>query len=112
MKIVQWLTNKTPNEINRKKISHSDIIQDSNIFNRLRNPIELKGIKKLVDSKCYSYLASEVSRLDKTIWGCAKCKKNLAGEQIQCSGCLDWYHEKCATNLKGKIVEPFFCVDC
>lgn len=109
LKIVQWLTNKTQTEIAHKKVSYSDIIQDNNIFNRLRNyGINLKGIKNLVDTKCFSYLNSEVERLISLMWKCTKCKRNLSGEQIMCNGCFDWYHLSCVKSRQGKVVDPFF----
>lgn len=109
MKIVQWLTNKTEDEILRKKVSYDDLIQDSNTFNRLRNDgIDLDGIKTLVDKKCFHYLTGEMRRLDGLIWGCTKCKRNLNGEQIMCNGCLDWYHISCVSSRAN----PFFCLDC
>lgn len=112
IKIVQWLTNKTPTEIMQKKVSCGDIIQDSNIFNRLRNDgINLIGIKKFLDTKCISYLKSEVDRLNGLIWGCTKCKKNLRGKQIMCNGCLDWYHLNCASR-QNHLADTFFCDDC
>lgn len=113
MKIVQWLTNKSQNEITRKKVTYSDIIQDSNIFNRLRNDgIHINCIKKLVDAKCFSYLKSEVDRLNSLMWGCTKCKRNLSGEKIMCNGCLDWYHLGCIKTRQGKVVTSYFCFDC
>lgn len=74
IKIVEWLTNKTPTEILRKKVSYGDIIQDSNIFIFKPYGVYLNGVNKLVDRKCFSYLNSEVDRLNSLMWGCTKCK--------------------------------------
>lgn len=115
--IVTWLTNKSLMEIKKKKVSMDDIIQDSNMFNRLRNDaVDLKCVKPLVDKKCYNYLNEEVERLNSNTkrWACAKCRKNLSlGYQIMCNVCLDWYHIQCVgvseTDAKSLV---YFCKSC
>lgn len=111
--IVGWLTNMSADGIMRKKISSDDIIQDSNVFNRLRNDaIVLDGTKKYFDSACYRYIREEVEKLEGTHWACSKCKKNLSGDQIMCNSRLDWFHTECAgyEDSQSQIVN--FCVDC
>lgn len=116
LEVVRWLTNKTTTEIQRKKISMGDIIQDANIFNRLRNEkIELKCLKKLMDVKCFKYLSNEVDRLkDSSLWGCSKCNRNLSGLQIMCSCCLDWFHIGCTDDKSATQSSEldFFCTYC
>lgn len=106
LQITQWLTNKSESAIRNRKVSYSDIIQDSAMFNRLRNDgIDIGGLKKLMDNDCYKYIVDEVDRLnDRTYWACAKCKRNLnshhiKGEQLMCHWCLDWFHISC-TDIK------------
>lgn len=118
VKLTQWLTNKSETSIRNKKVTYSDIIQDSVIFNRLRNEgIDLRGLKKYMDKACYDYIVDEVDRLnEKTYWACAKCKRNLnsvsiQGEQIMCNWCLDWFHKSC-TDVKTTKNLTFFCVSC
>lgn len=101
--IISWLTNKSFDEIKKKKIVMGDIIQDINTFNRLRNDaVNLTCVKKYVDSQCYNYLLNEVERLEDQRWPCTKCHKNLSGYQLMCNGCLDWFHADCLGFSKGK----------
>lgn len=114
--LIQWLTNKSKTDIQKKKVTYSDIIQDPIMFNRLRNDgIDLDGLKKFVDNKCYKYLIDEVERLnDNQYWACAKCKKNLRGTQLMCNKCLDWFHLSC-TEFKTAAATKnvtYFCTSC
>lgn len=102
--------------ITKQKVTYGDIIQDPTMFNRLRNDaINLNGLKKFMDNKCYKYVTDEVERLnDNEYWACAKCNKNLHGIQLMCNKCLDWFHLLCteyksAASTKDVI---YFCNSC
>lgn len=110
LSIVRWLTNKSSAQILSKKTSYHEIIQDPNVFNRLRNDgVDVRGTKKHFDAKCYQTICSEIQKLENKHWGCGKCAKNLSGSQIMCHGCLDWYHLKCSGYTKSKGNDDFFC---
>lgn len=94
--IVRWLTNKSVEQITSKKIPRDHIIEDPNVFNRLRNDlVDISGTKKYFDTKAYKYICEEVQKLNKKPWRCVKCNRNLSGVQIMCHSCLDWFHERC-----------------
>lgn len=96
MTVAGWLTNWSKEQIEKKKITNGDIIQDAIIFNRLRNTrLDLDCTKKYFDKKTFKYLNEEVDRLKEKKLICPKCKKFLGGLQIMCHGCLDWYHAPC-----------------
>lgn len=112
LNIVRWLTNKTANEILTKKTARHEIIEDDLIFSRLRNDgIEFSGTKKYLERKAFNYLCDEIEKLENKVWPCAKCSRQLSGEQIMCNSCLDWYHVKCAGRIVPENVD-FFCNDC
>ncbi len=115
--VIQWLTNKSETDIQKKKVTYSDIIQDPLMFNRLRNDgIDWDGLKKIVDKKCYKYLSDEIERLNETnYWACAKCKRNLSqGTHLMCNKCLDWFHLNCTEYKSGKLSKNliYFCASC
>ncbi len=112
--IIGWLTNKSFDQIVKKKSAIGDIIQDANIFNRLRNDtIDLRCVKKYTDHQCYKYLQEEVEKLEDERWACAKCKRNLSGYQLMCNSCLDWFHIDCLNISKenAKTI-TYFCSMC
>lgn len=114
--LIQWLTNKSKAEIQKKKVTYSDIIQDPMIFNRLRNDsINLEGTKKFLDNKCYKYLMDEVERLNNNeYWACAKCNRNLNNIQLMCNKCLDWFHLSCTEYKSAALPKNFtyYCSSC
>lgn len=116
LKMMHWLTNKSNKEIKSKKITYSDIIQDGAMFNRLRNDgISLAMLKSYMDKHCYKYITSEIVRLNENeYWACAKCKRNLTGNQLMCNGCLDWFHLSCTEHKTAKNSKKivYFCVSC
>jgi hypothetical protein len=97
-------------EILRKKVS--DIISDLSILNRLRNAeVHINSLRKFVDSKCFTFISSEIKRTRSRPWACGTCNEPLSGKQVMCDNCLDWHHFECVgyTNSQAK---PFFCVHC
>lgn len=112
--IIGWLTNKSFDQVIKKKAAIGDIIQDANMFNRLRNDgIDLRCIKKYTDPQCYKYLQEEVAKLEDERWACTKCKRNLSGFQLMCNSCLDWFHIDCVNISKEKAKTiTFFCSKC
>lgn len=90
------------------------IIQDMNMFNRLRNDgIQLECIKKYVENDVYKYLRDEVERLKDRPWACSKCKRILRGYQLMCNLCLDWFHITCLNiNEEEASTLTYFCSSC
>lgn len=113
--IVRWLTNKPIDTIISKKTARHEIIEDPNIFNRLRNHgVDISGTKKYFEKQAFQYLRVEVENLKlyKKPWRCTKCSRNLSGDQIMCHSCLDWFHVKCTKYKEAKGNSNFFCDDC
>lgn len=112
--LVSWLTNKSLDDFKSSKITMGDIIQDWNMFNRLRNDgVDLKCVKGFMQPKCFQYLRNEVERLKTERWACSKCKKTLSGFQLMCNGCLDWFHISCVGVSEQKAATLiFFCSSC
>lgn len=115
--LIQWLTNKSVSQIKSKKITYDDIIQDSIMFNRLRNDsIDLNVMKPFMEKKCFRYIEDEIERLnERKYWACAKCKRNLNGIQVMCHICLDWFHVLC-TDITAAAAKKenvtYFCKPC
>lgn len=114
--IVNWLTNESFERIgkNRKKYTNGNVIQDQNIFNRLRNKtLDISLIKKYFDNKTFTYIEGEIDRLNNRPIACIKCKKTVSQPQVMCNGCLDLYHGKCLGLTAAQARNTtFFCADC
>lgn len=111
--MVQWLTNWPLEKVRAKKVANGDIIQDTIIFNRLKNTnLQLNCMKKFLDKKTFKYILDEVDRLNEMPYTCTKCKKYLNGLQIMCHGCLDWYHAKCIGVTNKQSNDDYFCSTC
>lgn len=111
LNLVRWLTNKTAEQIFKKKTARHEIIEDELVFNRLRNDgLGLTGMKKYLEHKAYRYLLDEVGKINDKSWPCAKCYRNLSGNQTMCVQCLDWYHDQCIHSDNEDT--DFYCIDC
>lgn len=118
--IINWFTNIPINEVisrfSKKKIQYDDIIQDPNVFNRLKNKdIDLKCLKPYLARNTFKYISDEVARLSDFPLICAKCRKYLSGNYVSCKGCLDTYHFNCVdvpSSKRNREIFSFFCKDC
>lgn len=107
--IVTWLTRKEFS--GNKKVAVEEIVNDENIFQRLRNNELFLGLlRELLDSQAVVYVKGEVDKLLEKPWMCSKCKAVLEGNQVQCDMCLDWFHFKCVQDKTSK--RHFICSSC
>lgn len=72
--IIQWLANLESVDTVKRKVTIQNIIDDPNVFNRLRNDmIFLGSLKKYLDVKCFEFLKNKVVKLHEKPWNCSYC---------------------------------------
>ena len=72
-------------------------------LNRIRNYFCNAGWEKLLE------IAKILTHLD---WLCRICNHTLDGDQIECDGCLEWFHVACVDLKQIPKAKRWYCRCC